>query len=225
MIKLITLASGSSGNCYLLIHNEETLVIEQGIPFIEVKRELDYKINGIVGGICSHIHQDHFKHTYEYEQSGIPIFKPFDTDKRKVIFSSFTIQAFEVVHDVPCFGFYIKVGGQKILFVTDTEYVGFNFKKLEVNHIICECNYQAEYVGDDEAKTNRVYQTHMELKTCESFIEANKTPALKTVILCHLSKVGANPEEMINEVKQMVDSSVDVYIAKSGLEVDLEREF
>lgn len=74
-------------------------------------------------------------------------------------------------------------------------------------------------------KTNRVYQTHMELETTKALIEANKTPALKTVILCHLSRVSANPDEMLDEVKKVVGASVDVYVAERGLEVDLEREF
>lgn len=75
---------------------------------------------------------------------GITVWKPFSesnlTDHMK--FGRFLVQCFLLPHNsTPNFGFYINADGQKILYLTDYEYCRFNFKSLQVNHIICECNY------------------------------------------------------------------------------------
>ena len=47
-MKLKCLGSGSSGNCYILENDSEALIIEAGIPFMTVKKALDFNINKIV---------------------------------------------------------------------------------------------------------------------------------------------------------------------------------
>ena len=37
-MKLRVLGSGSSGNCYILENEAEALIIEAGVPFMEVKK-------------------------------------------------------------------------------------------------------------------------------------------------------------------------------------------
>lgn len=56
MCQLITIGSGSSGNCYLLNSDDETLVIEAGIPFREVKIALGFNVSQISGVIVTHGH-------------------------------------------------------------------------------------------------------------------------------------------------------------------------
>lgn len=48
--------TGSKGNCYLLGNDKEVLILEAGMPFIEVKKALDFKVSNIVGLIVSHGH-------------------------------------------------------------------------------------------------------------------------------------------------------------------------
>ena len=50
------LASGSSGNCYLLQHNGETLILDCGIPIKEIKKGLNWDLGGIKGVLVSHAH-------------------------------------------------------------------------------------------------------------------------------------------------------------------------
>ena len=49
-------ASGSSGNTYLLMSDTEMLVLDAGIRFLEVKKAIDFKVSKIVGCIVSHEH-------------------------------------------------------------------------------------------------------------------------------------------------------------------------
>jgi phosphoribosyl 1,2-cyclic phosphodiesterase len=56
-MKLKCIASGSSGNCYLLTSNSgETLILDCGIPIKEIKKGLNWHIRGIRGMIISHAH-------------------------------------------------------------------------------------------------------------------------------------------------------------------------
>lgn len=55
-MKLKVLGSGSSGNCYILENDTEALIIEAGVPFMEVKKALDFNISKIQGVVISHEH-------------------------------------------------------------------------------------------------------------------------------------------------------------------------
>lgn len=123
--------------------------------------------------------------------------------------------------ECPCYGFLIthpELG--RMLYITDTELVKWRFK--DINHILISCNYQKKYVDDENvAKKKHVLRGHLELETVKEFIKANKTNALETVILCHLSRENANPKEMLAEVKKV--ANCEVYVAEKGIEVELKN--
>lgn len=54
MATLRCLASGSSGNAYILECKNETLLIECGISWKEILKGLNYKLENVVGVLCSH---------------------------------------------------------------------------------------------------------------------------------------------------------------------------
>lgn len=55
-MKLICCGSGSSGNTYLIKTNTETLVLDAGVPFKEVKIALGFNISQISGVVVTHEH-------------------------------------------------------------------------------------------------------------------------------------------------------------------------
>ena len=182
------LGSGSSGNCYLLSTETETLVLDCGLPIREIKKGLDWDISKVVGVLCSHIHSDHSKAVKDFENMGMPIFKPFDETKAcplKIRYGSFGIQAFRVPHDgVPCYGFYITVDGHRILYATDFEYLPCSFKNVRLTDMIVECNHQTELVDKGQAKYTHQIKGHCSLDTLiEKVIKENMTSNLRTVIL------------------------------------------
>lgn len=224
-MKLICNGSGSSGNSYLLTNGKETLIIELGMPFKEVKKALDWNITRIVGAVVSHEHGDHFKNHKEYEQAGISTYVPFYTEVERltpVKYGGFTIQGFPLIHSVPTYGFYIthkEIG--KLLFITDTEYVPQNFSKLGVNHILVEANYDKTLVDEYAENRNHVFTGHMEIGTTLDFVKENMTDSLKTVLLCHLSGRNAEPYIFLERAKKIVPDGCTVAIAEKGLEVEL----
>ena len=221
-MQLKVIGSGSTGNCYLLTNGKETLIIEAGKRFLEVKKALGFNIRSIKGVIVSHAHSDHNGYAHEYEASGIPVWKPYMTESLRGTewFGGFEVFSFGVVHDVPCCGFLIKhsdIG--RMLYVTDTEYVKYTFHNLST--MLIEANYSDEYINKAEAKYKHVVTGHLSLQTCLGCIEANKSDGLNHIILCHLSEGNGDPEGFRSAVKEMAPIGCTVDVAEPGLVVDL----
>ena len=234
MLKLKCLGSGSSGNCYLLSTETETLILDCGIPIIEIKKGLNFDLSKVVGCVVTHSHKDHSLSVKDFENMGIPVFKPYG-NKESISLKGWngTIQAFDLTDkdgkfmhtnadgsECPCYGFLIthpELG--RMLYITDTELVKWRFK--DINHILISCNYQRKYIDDENlAKRNHVFRGHMELETVKEFIKANNSDSLQNIILCHLSSENINPLEALEEVKTVV--KCPVYLAKKGMEIDLK---
>lgn len=202
-------------------------MIENGISFKEVKKALDFNIMQIIGNIVSHRHGDHHKYTYEYKNAGIPTFCPFELEeseavKKLVRFGGFTIQCFPLIHDVSCYGFYIRhdeIG--KCIFATDTLCVSHVFKSYHVNHIFAECNYQDELVDKNAENYRHKLKHHMSLNTCKEFVETNKTSSLRTVILCHMGAETTIADECLVEVQKVAGAGVKCLVAAAGETVEL----
>jgi phosphoribosyl 1,2-cyclic phosphodiesterase len=55
-MELKVLGSSSVGNCYLLVGQESTLIIEAGVRFHLVKKALNFDLTKVVGVLVSHSH-------------------------------------------------------------------------------------------------------------------------------------------------------------------------
>lgn len=220
-MKLKVLGSSSLGNCYILENDAEVLIIEAGLPFREVKKALDFNIRKIAGVIVSHCHLDHSKYVAEYEKAGIPVFKPYDGMKDMNLKggAGFKIQAFDLVHDVSCYGFYISHPDMgHLIYASDTEYIKYRFKGL--NHILVESNYSMDLVSNIPEKRRHVLTGHMEIgATCE-FLKANNNPSLRNVVLLHLSSESADAKDFKARAEKVIDCPV--YVAEKGMEIDLK---
>lgn len=225
-MKLTVIGSGSSGNCYALYSDSgRILLLDCGMPIKEVKRAIDWNMLSVDGCVVTHGHTDHINaRTYEeLYMSGIRIERPYLDDEaiNAYIMGDFTVHVFELPHDgVANRGMMIRCDNQTLLYITDAEYVRYNFKKFNVDHIICECNYQEKFVDLESENSAHIFRGHMSLGTCMDFLRANYTDNLKTIVLCHMSKVNADPVECFSTVlKTFPDTKV--YVADKGLEIDL----
>ena len=223
------LGSGSSGNCYLLNCDGKILILDAGIPIKDIKRGLNYNLLDVVGCFTTHGHIDHSRSAEDLRLTGMPIFEPYksEMERRVVTYDGFVIKSFKLPHDgVENCGAYITCpDGHRLLYMTDYEYCRYDFSTQKINTLLIECNYCKSMIDPDEEKYNHVLRGHASLDVAKGIVAVNKTPELKNVILCHLSKTSADEDEILTEIQSVVDPSVDVMIAKSGLTVDLEREF
>lgn len=140
----------------------------------------------------------------------------------KIRYGSFDIQAFRLPHNgTPNYGYFIKVDGQKILYLTDFEYCPYVFKKQEVNHILIEANHSKELLDREKANYVHSIRGHADIDTTCKFLDTNKTKNLRNVILVHLSSECGDEKLFKEQAEKVVDCPV--YTSKAGLEIELKE--
>lgn len=157
---------------------------------------------------------------------GFDVWQPYLDEKtyQRKQFGKFNVQCFDLPHNgTSNKGFLIEVDGQKILYLTDFEYCPYVFAKQKINHILIECNYQQELVDRDLPQYVHKIRGHCSLSTCKEFVKVNATNSLQTVILCHLGRETAEPEECVSEVQKVVPGA-NVCVAERDLEVELGKK-
>jgi phosphoribosyl 1,2-cyclic phosphodiesterase len=223
-MKLKCLATGSSGNCYLLqADSGETLIIDCGIRIKEIKKGLNWNVKDVVGAICTHQHSDHNKSLKDFINMGIPVFAPYLSLESMKMETEFNIRMFDLTtidgswtHTnadgtaCPIFGFLIthKEMG-RMLYITDCEVIKWKFK--DINHILLGVNYDKDLVDTDNPKANHVFRGHLSIDTACDFVKANDSDSLQNVIMCHLSSENADKDSFIEKMKNAVNvANVDV---------------
>lgn len=234
------IGTGSSGNCYALYDNDgKILLLDLGLARKEILKGIDFNVSDVVGAVVSHGHGDHAKAVKDFENMGIPVFKPYDKAIKKVQyekFGGFTINAFPMLDkemetwqhtntdgsECPCYGFYIKHEDMgQMVYVTDTKCISHNFSKMKLNHVLISSNYDNELLEDNE-KREHVLRGHLSIQyVCEEFIKPNKSNALRTIVLCHLSQQNSDPDKMLSEVQKVVGEDVKCVCAAAGETVEL----
>lgn len=247
-MKLKVLASGSSGNCYLLQAKEETLILECGINYKEILKGLDFNLRSVVGCLITHEHKDHSKAIKEILRAGITTVTSDGTAKalnayehlfyrvqpvkseQQFKLGEFTILPFKTEHDAAePLGFLIQHPEMgKMLFATDTYYIQYNFPGL--NHILIECNYDGDIMTSniDNGTLNvglalRLAKSHMSLDNCKSLLNATDLLAVRNIVLIHLSSLNSDSELFKTDIEKLTGKPT--YIADPGLEINLDGEF
>lgn len=236
------MGSSSSGNGYALITSDGILLIECGVPDKEMLQAIDYQSSKVVGCLLSHSHGDHANHIKNYMKYGIEVYCSDEVSSevytvygektrqmqrmRQYQVGNFNVIAFSVPHNgTECDGFFIEhdeIG--RMLFITDAEYCPYNFSKMGINHAMIECNYSKDYLTKDLENYGHVISGHMELETCKRLIQTINTTMLRSVSLLHLSSQNGNPERFREEIEELVDCDVDVWVAEKGIERELRLE-
>lgn len=223
------------GNCYALYDNDgKILLLDLGLARKQILKGIDFNVSDVVGAVVTHSHLDHSKAVKDFENMGIRTVKFYDIEnwndeKMKhycVGFGDFIVRPFPLPHNGTInYGFYItnRKTDDKTLYLTDFEYCKYNFKSLQVNHILIECNYQKELVERDLPNYEHKIRGHCSLETCKNFIAANKTNALRTVILCHMGAETTVAEECLAEVQNVAGTGVKCVVATAGEKIELSQ--
>lgn len=234
-MKLKCIATGSSGNCYLLqAGSGETLILDCGIPIKEIKKGLDWNIKDVVGVLCTHQHSDHNKSLKDFINMGIPVFAPYLSLESMKMETEFNIRMFDLTtidgswthtnaDGTPCpiYGFLIthrEMG--RMLYITDCELIKWKFR--DINHILLGVNYDKDLVDTDNPKANHVFRGHLSIDTACDFVKANYSDSLQNVIMCHLSSENADRDSFIEKMKK-VAYGANVDVAEAGKSWDLKN--
>lgn len=235
------LASGSRGNCYLLISPTDTLIIEAGIRFSEIKAALNFDLSKAVGCIVSHKHNDHARCVVDMLNFGIRTLALKDVFESKgvaehpfakhvlpnhgYVIGGFKVYCFLVSHDVPCLAFIIDHPDMgRTIFVTDTMLLEYQIPS-NTRHLMLECNYADDILQHNidtgkvlKSMRERLMYSHMELETCKGIVRATDMTQVSEIVLLHLSDGNSNADRFAAEIESI--SGKPVHIAAAGLEID-----
>lgn len=222
------IASSSNGNCYSISDGSSTLLVECGVPISQIRREVD--LTKIEGCLISHEHQDHCKAATDvvkfvpiYTSSGtieaLKIDKMYDYKLKSIkhgeskTIGSFVVSPFNTQHDAAeplGFLIYSTVTNEKLLFVTDTYYIHYQFKGL--NYIMVECNYSKDLITNGLSKTeyNRLIQSHFELENVKKFLDATDLSKCRQIYLMHLSDRNSDEARFKKEIQELTGIPVEV---------------
>lgn len=239
-MKLVVLDSGSCGNCYLLIGNEETLILEAGVPFKRLLEHPAFDLSRVKGCLVSHEHADHAGRIREYLRRGIDChaspgtigalacnaLKPLHGT---VHLGGFKILPFPTKHDAAePYGFLIKHAEcGTVLFATDTYFLPYRFEGI--NHFLIECNYRQELLDRnfadgkiDRTRRDRTILSHMEVETCIQTLKENDLSHVNNIVLLHLSDMNSNEKAFVGQVTQATRRITTA--ATPGLTINLDKE-
>ncbi|HEX2868645.1 MAG TPA: MBL fold metallo-hydrolase [Ignavibacteriales bacterium] len=232
MLDLRILGSSSHGNCYLLYAGSEVLLLECGIQAKKIIYGLNFRVDNVVGALCSHEHGDHSKSVKDVMKAGIDVYASEGTFSalgveghrvkklkalEQVQIGGFTVLPFDVQHDArEPLGFLIQheaIG--KLLFATDTYYIKYKFPEL--NYIMVECNYSKSILEKNiqagtlsKALRNRLLKSHFSLENVKEFLKANDLKKVENILLMHLSDGNSNAGEFQEEIEKLTGIPVKI---------------
>lgn len=226
-----TIATGSTGNCYLIDDGETRLLIELGIQFKKIQRALNYETSKVAACLISHSHQDHCKGVRGALGASVDVYMSETTkseigiehnrirryeNKNQFKVGTFTVLPFDVKHDVENHGFLIQSDkGDRLLFATDTYYVKYRFNNI--THLMIECNYSDALLEQNvssgrvhEFLSRRIRASHFSLENVLEFLKANDLSKVKEIHLLHLSDTNSDEEAFKKAVQEQTGKLVFV---------------
>ena len=226
-IKII--ASGSSGNAYLIGDGKTRLLLDAGIPFKRIQIGCGFRTSSIDACLVTHRHGDHAAAIPKLLQRGMTVYSNADVAgiypgvqsvevRKEFHVGTLRILPFEAEHDVPCYGYQVtsEETGEKLVYITDSAYVRYTFTGL--THIMVEANYAQEImienVRDERVPLSlaaRVMETHMSIETLLDLLRSNDMSKVRQIYLLHLSDNNSDAEAFKKMVQQ--ETGAEVYIA------------
>lgn len=230
-MEIKTLATGSTGNCYLIDDGKTQLLLELGIRYKEIQQALNYETSKVAAALISHSHKDHCKGVQGALDASMDVYmsqatkdeigiahnriRLFQT-KQQFRVGSMVVLPFDVKHDVENHGFLIQSeSGKRLLFASDTYYVRYKFNDL--THLMIEANYSESILAYNEnqgyihpALARRIRASHFSLENVLEFLKANDLSKVEEIHLLHLSSSNSDEEMFKKEVQQTTGKMVFV---------------
>ncbi|WP_262247007.1 MBL fold metallo-hydrolase [Parapedobacter soli] len=237
-MRLHVINSNSAGNCYLFTDDGgNTLIVECGVRFEQVKKALDFDLSKVVGVCVTHEHGDHSNGVAGAVKAGLDIWATAGTLRafgsyshrynpmkigRAYNLGPFAVIAFDTHHNTtePC-GFLIRHAEMgTTLFLTDTTFCDYRFPGL--TNILIEANYSEDIIdttlSDKKFLRDRVINDHMSVETCIQTLQANDLRKVNNIVLIHLSDRNSDAKLFQRMIEDATCKTVTV--ATAGLTIN-----
>jgi phosphoribosyl 1,2-cyclic phosphodiesterase len=247
-MKYYILGSGSGGNSTALVNDKnEILLIDCGLPIIEIKRRLNevgLDFDNVKKVLITHMHVDHVKSIKAFDPQNIylNVLTEMNSSNLFDYYEEFELLGFHIYtlpasHDSPgTTGFLIQYNNEKMAYITDTGYIHENTQKIINNcDIYCiESNHDPRLLMLTKRPMflkNRILSSsgHLSNQDCSYVLGNVIGPKTKQIVFLHRSQE-ANSEDMVNQTfvstmnKMGVNiSNIDTKIARANEVVVLEN--
>lgn len=241
-MKIKTLASGSKGNCTIVLCEETKIIIDMGISYLTLKRSLEensLSLDDFSGILITHCHNDHIKGLASLvKHSQLNVYIPeamYDSIKEyvpypKCIFvedefyiNDVKIELIHTSHDAPySVGFIIEKGNKSIVYVTDTGYINRKYlaKMVGKNAYLIESNHDEGMLMDGPYPRylkERVISDrgHLSNKTTAKYLKKIVNSNTNHIILAHLSEKNNTEEKALEAMhEEELDKTIKIIIAR-----------
>ena len=241
-MKFKTIASGSKGNCSIVLCDETKLIIDMGISYLTLKKSLEensLSFDQFTGILITHNHKDHINGLASLiKKTNIPAFLPKEMyeglkevlPKDRCIFiddvfniNDVKIELIHTSHDAPCsVGFIIDYNDKSMVYVTDTGYINRKYlnKMTKKDLYLIESNHDEVMLMDGPYPRflkERVISDkgHLSNTTTSKYLKKIVGNNTKCVLLAHISEKN-NTEELAYECtkKELEGTNIEILIAK-----------
>ena len=253
-LKIVSLASGSDGNCSLIYSDNTAILCDAGIAITRIKNGLQsvgFCLENISGVVITHEHSDHIcalprlnrtvplyahpltaKAIYD-RQKDLFNYKRVDFYENGFYIGDIEVIPFRISHDaVYPLGYTFRCGNSRISVATDMGVVAGNvFNNIKDSQIVLlESNY------DEEMLKNGPYDQRLKARISSNKGHLSNVMAgqmavrladgcLKTLILGHLSEKNNTPEIALDTVKKCLGDKCDKIVIEVALHKEKSRIF
>lgn len=245
-MKVQTIASGSKGNCTIVLCNDTNLIIDMGISYLTLKNSLEensLSFDNFNGILITHCHKDHTKGLSSLiKKTNIPVYIPekmYDSIKEYVPYprciiiddefyiNDVKINLLHTSHDAPCsVGFIIRNNDKSLVYITDTGYIN---RKI-LNNIVGKDCYIIESNHDEVMLMDGPYprflkervisdKGHLSNNTTAKYLKKIVGKNTKNIVLAHRSETNNTEEKILEAINNVeLDKNINIYIARQNEE-------
>lgn len=242
-MQLFSLASSSSGNCYIYEFENANIVVDIGISFKEFKiklQEINKSFDDLKALFITHEHTDHIKGLKQFiKHTDIPIYTNLKTAQKLEIenhiefkdslkIANFNLEKLHTSHDaVAPFGLKIAAGLKNHIHITDSGYIPEQIiaNTQNATSYLIESNYEEEVLITSTKYPFSVKKRiladggHLSNRQCRLYLERVIDEKTKTICLAHLSE-NNNNHELVKQ--QFDDLNQDVVILEKSNIVEVK---
>ena len=225
-MKLYSLASGSSGNCFLIDNGKQTILIDVGITFNKIKEkltEINYDINAIDYILITHEHGDHIKSLNNFPSNklfsgvNVPGVNHIFKKNEEIRLGDYLILTYPLSHDVDCCGYRITYKDEVLVYATDTGYISYKIKPYLFNatYYVFESNHEGKMLMDSKRPfflKSRILADdgHLSNDDASEILKEIIGEKTKEIYLAHVSNECNTKQKAYDTlVKTLVNNNVD----------------
>ena len=193
MTNFSCLATGSSGNCYLINLGGGCIILDAGIT---IKKILDnVNLNDVQFACISHSHNDHKATMPDLLRKRVQVFYGGSNEKVKISHCKGHKITQVPIHHGECINnaFIIQYNSECVLYATDFTLCEYDLSEFRFTRVIVECNFCEDLIPNEmDLKTKRQINTHMSLNGLKVFLDKINLTGCEEIDLIHKSNQYGN---------------------------------